>query len=254
LINELLRIKGNGSCFCHFSRWINAQFLFEIFWMVIKAMHENSKPVRIAVNVMRARLTVIGFNIAIVSFQLVHLYGISGGIRVPGVDHPVHLTADIALLMALALSLTALVAFIMSGALDEVGVCTHWSLVAGDLLMYMGLAYTVAGFFSPLGVAIDTFAANISAQAPEVAILRSALLVAGGAAWFLATYAGPVVSLRRSPFPRRTNIALGVAYLILLIVLSWVNSQAVSVEAVDPADETGLGIRILRELVQPLRW
>ncbi len=217
-------------------------------------MPENSKPVRIAVNVMRARLTVIGFNIAIVSFQLVHLYGMSGGIRVPGMDHPVHLTADIALLMALALSLTSLVAFIMSGALDEVGVCTHWSLVAGDLLMYLGLAYTVAGFFAPVGVAIDSFATNISARASQIAILRSALSVSGGVAWFLATYAGPLVSLRRSPFDRRTNIALGVAYLVLLIALSWVNSQAVGVEAAGTAGETGLIMGILRELVQPFRW
>ena len=134
-------------------------------------MNEVSEQVRVAVNVMRARLTVIGFNIAIVSFQLVYLYRLSGGIKVPGMDHSVHLTADIALLMALALSLTALVAFIMSCAMDEIGVCTHWSLVAGDLLMYLALAYTVAGFFSPLSVTIDTFAANISARASEVAIL-----------------------------------------------------------------------------------
>ena len=217
-------------------------------------MPENSKPVRIAVNVMRARLTVIGFNIAIVSFQLVHLYGLSGGIRVPGMDHAVHLTADIALLMALALSLTSLVAFIMSGALDEVGVCTHWSLLAGDLLMYLGLAHTAAGFFGPLGVALDTFAANVSASTSEVAILHAAVSIAGGTAWFLATYAGPLVSLLRSPFDRRTNIALAIAYLILLIALAWVSSQAASVEAAGQADEAGIAIRILRELVQPLRW
>ena len=217
-------------------------------------MPENRWKVRVAVNVMRARLTVIGFNIAIVSFQLVHLYGMSGGIRVPGMDHPVHLTADIALLMALALSLTALAAFIMSGALDEVGVCTHWSLVAGDLLMYLGLAYTVAGFFAPVGVALDTFAAKISVPVSEIAILRAALTVAGGVAWFLATYAGPVVSLLRSPFSRRTNIALGVAYLIVLVTLAWVNSQAVSVEVAGTAEETGLIIGILRELVKPFRW
>ena len=217
-------------------------------------MPENRWPVHIAVNVMRARLTVIGFNIAIVSFQLVHLYGLSGGIRVPGMAHPVHLTADVALLMALALSLTALATFIMSCALDEVGVCTHWSLVAADLLMYLGLAYTVAGFFAPMGVAIDTFAAKISAPASQVVILRAALTVAGGVAWFLATYAGPAVSLLRSPFGRRTNIALGVAYLVVLITLSWVNSQAVVVETAGTADETGLILGILRELVQPFRW
>ncbi len=83
-------------------------------------MPENPKQVRVAVNVMRARLTVIGFNIAIVSFQIVNLYGISGGIEVPGVDHAVHVGADMALFMALALSLIALVAFIMSSEYDEV--------------------------------------------------------------------------------------------------------------------------------------
>jgi len=217
-------------------------------------MPENRWPVRVAVNVMRARLTVIGFNIAIVSFQLVHLYQMSGGLRVPGVDHPVHLAADLSLLMALALSLTSLVAFIMSGALDEVGVCTHWSLVAGDLLMYLGLAHTVAGFFSPLGVVIDTIAANISAGTSEIVVLRAAMSVAGGAAWFLATYAGPVVSLLRSPFSRRINIVLGVAYLVSLIVLSWVNSQAARVEAAGTGEKAELIMGILWEFVQPLRW
>jgi hypothetical protein len=169
-------------------------------------------------------------------------------------NHPVHLMADIALLMALALSLAALVAFIMSCALDEVGVCTHWSLITGDLLMYLGLAHTVAGFFAPLDVAIDTLAANISAGTSEVAILRAALSIAGGVPWFLATYAGPVVSLLRSPFPRRTNIALGVAYLVLLIALCWVNFQAISLEAKGQIDEPGLIIGIIRGLVQPLWW
>jgi len=217
-------------------------------------MHDADRGVRVDVNVMRARLTVIGFNIAIVSFQLVHLHSLSGGIKVPGMDHAVHLTADAALLMALALSLCALMAFIISSSLDEVGVCTHWSLVAGDLLMYLGLAQTVAGFFSPLGVTINVFATNFPHNTSEISIIHAALSVAGGAAWFLATYAGPVVSLLRSPFSRRTNIALGIAYLVLLIALSWVNSQAARVEMAGPADAPGLVISILRELVQPIRW
>jgi hypothetical protein len=216
-------------------------------------MPENRWPVRVAVNAMRARLTVIGFNIAIVSFQIAQLYRVSGGLRVPGVDHEVHLGADMYLFMALALSLIALMAFIMSGAFDEVGVCTHWTLVAGDLLMYLSLAHTVAGFFAPLSTAMEFIAAKLPDQASEIAILHTASLVAGGVAWFLATYAGPVVSLVRSPFPRRTNIALGVAYLVVLLVFCWINSHAVRVEATG-AGEPGLTFSILRELVQPLRW
>jgi hypothetical protein len=217
-------------------------------------MPENRWPVRVAVNVMRARLTVIGFNIAIVSFQIAQLYRVSGGLRVPGVDHTVHLGADMSLFMALALSLIALMAFIMSGAFDEVGYCTHWTLVAGDLLMYLALAHTVAGFFAPLETAIDLIAVKLPDQASEISFIHAASLVAGGVAWFLAIYAGPVVSLVRSPFPRRTNIALGVAYLVLLLVLCWINSHAFRLEAAGSGDEAGLLMGVLRELVQPLRW
>ncbi len=217
-------------------------------------MADNHKPVRVAVNVMRARLTVIGFNIAIVSFQIAQLYRTPGGLSVSGLDHAVHVGASMALFMALALSFIAMVAFIVSGALDEVGVCTLWSLVAGDLLMYLGLGHTVAGFFAPLAVSIDMFGAKLANNAAEVSILQRATVVAGGAAWFLATYAGPVVSLVRSPFGRRTNIALGIAYLVLLLTLSWVSSHAVRLELAGSGDESGLIIGILRELVQPLRW
>ena len=217
-------------------------------------MPENPKPVRVAVNVMRARLTVIGFNIAIVAFQIVNLYGLSGGIRVPGVDHAVHVGASMALFMALALSLIALVAFIMSSAFDEVGFCTHWTLVAGDLLMYLALAHTVAGFFAPLTTSIEIFSAKLPDQASEIAILHTASLVAGGVAWFLATYAGPVISLVRSPFHRRSNIALGVAYLVVLLALAWVSSHAVRVETAVSGDGPGLIFPVLRELVQPFRW
>ncbi len=217
-------------------------------------MPEDRKPVRVAVNVMRARLTVIGFNIAIVSFQIALLYRVSGGLRVPGVDHTVHVGADIALFMALALSLAAMVAFIMSSAFDEVGVCTHWSLVAGDLLMYLSLSHTVAGFFGPWIVALEIFAAKLPNHASEISILHAAMVVAGGAAWFLTTYAGPVVSLVRSPFRRRTNIALGVAYLVTLLALAWVSAQAARVETLGSGGEPGLIFSVLRELVQPLRW
>jgi hypothetical protein len=78
--------------------------------------------------------------------------------------------------------------------------------------------------------------------------------IAGGAAWFLAAYAGPVVALVRSPFQRHTNIALGFAYLVLLCVLAYVNAQAVHVEAAGAGDVPGLIYSVLREFVQPFRW
>ncbi len=217
-------------------------------------MPEDRQPVRVAVNVMRARLTVIGFNIAIVSFQIAQLYRASDGLKVPGVGHAVHVGADMALFMSLALSLIALVLFIMSSSSDEVGICNHWSLVAGDLFMYLALAHTLTGFFAPLAESIDIVASNLPDKQSEFYILNAATIGAGGIGWFLAVYVGPLVSLMRSPFHRRINIALGIAYLVVLLVLCWVSAQTVRVEAADPAEEPGLIFSILRELVQPLRW
>lgn len=217
-------------------------------------MFENNPPVRIAINVMRARLTVIGFNIAIVSFQISQLRYDAGGIKVSGVDHMVHVGADMALFMALALSLIALVAFIISSSLDEVGYCTHWSLVAGDLLMYLGLAQTMTGFFAPLAASIAIFSAKLPDQAVAIQILQTAVLITGGIGWFLATYIGPVVSLMRSPFPRTTNIMLGFVYLIILLLLFLVNTQSLLVETMDRGSGSKLVIGFLKEFVQPLRW
>ncbi len=217
-------------------------------------MSEERQPVRVAINVMRARLTVIGFNIAIVAFQISQLYKASGGLRVPGLGHAVHVGADMALFIALALSLIALMAFIMSSSLDGIGVCTHWVLVAGDLLMYLALAHTLAGFFGPLATSIDIVADKLPNKGSEFYILKAATIGAGGVGWFLAVYIGPLVSLLRSPFHRRINISLGIAYLVVLLVVCWVSAQTVQVEAAVPADEAGLILSMLRELVQPLRW
>lgn len=209
---------------------------------------------RIAVNVMRARLTVIGFNIAIVSFQISLLYRMSGGVNVPGLDHSVHLRAYIALFMALALSLISLVVFIMSCKLDDVGFCDHWSFMAADLLMYLAVAYTVTGFFAPLIESLTLFGNNLPGQATQVLIFQKTLVYTGGVAWFMAIYGGPLVTLLRSPFSRRVNITLGIMYLAVLLVLSWVNFQAFTFEAVYSGKTAGISIHFLSELVQPFVW
>jgi hypothetical protein len=217
-------------------------------------MPENRNRVLIAVNVMRARLTVIGFNIAIVSFQIAQLGRAADGLRVPGLERAVHPVADLQLFMALGLSLLALPTFIMSSEFDEAGASSHWSLIVGDLLMYLALAHTVAGFFQPLAGIIETVGGEMPHKASEINILQSGAIVVGGTAWFLAIYVGPLVSLVRSPFARRTNISLGIAYLILLMVFSWLTAQTVRVESAVSGDPPGLIFSVLRELLQPLRW
>ena len=209
---------------------------------------------RIAVNVMRARLTVVGFNIAIVTFQLIEIHRIGGGIRLPDVPIPLHLEAGIALLIGLGLSIMAMIFFIASCAIDHEGVCTHWSLLAGDLLMYLGLAHTVSGFFGPFALMLDQVALDAPHEMASLTAIRAAIVIVGGAAWLFAAYVGPAVSLFRSPFGRRITVALGVAYLLVLISLAHVSAQAVRLEMARDAKSTKPPPTALNELIQPLRW
>jgi hypothetical protein len=212
------------------------------------------EPGNMLLRVMQARLTVIGFNLAVVSFQIGQLGSAADGLRVPGIGRAVHVVADMELYMALGLSVFALFAFINSCEFDEVGVCSHRSLLAGDLLMYLAVAHTLAGFFAPLAMSMKMVAGNLQDKATEINILQSATIAAGGGAWFLATYAGPFVALVRPPFHRRTSIALGSAYLLVLLVLCWITALTVRVESAVSGDGPGLIFSVLRELVQPLRW
>ena len=217
-------------------------------------MTEARQPVWIAINVMRARLTVVGFNLAIIAFQLSELPRLPGAIELPGMALPVHLDAVMALLMGLGLSIIALVMFIGSCALDQEGVCTHWSLLAGDLLMYLGLAQSVAGFFVSAAYLLDPVTLNVSAQAAELATVRSAIVVTGGLAWVFAMYIGPAVSLLRSPFDLRTTASLGVVYVLLVLSVAHVSVQVVRLEVARGVIDADAAPTMFNELLQPLRW
>ena len=201
---------------------------------------------------MRARLTVIGFNIAVVSFQLIRLKSLPGGVDFSGFENPIHVGSHVSLLLALAVSMAAIVGYIFSSEYDETGICTSWSIVAADLLMFMGLALTIAGFFSPLEVSLEIMATSASDQSVHLAVVHDSLLFAGGISWFLAAYVGPVRALWQSPFPRMTNTCLTIAYVIVFGYLSLILANAAAIDANSTADVTLA--QWLMEFVQPFRW
>ena len=71
-------------------------------------MSKSHEPVRVAVNVMRARLTILGFNLAIITFQINELRILGGGIKLPGLEQAFYLSAAAALFLGLALSFAAM--------------------------------------------------------------------------------------------------------------------------------------------------
>ncbi|MGS0676786.1 hypothetical protein [Shewanella sp. 125m-1] len=211
-------------------------------------------PIRIAINVMRARLTVVGFNIAIVSFQISELVEMAGGISVPGLEHAIHFRADMALFIALAFSLLSLVAFISSSAIDETGTCDHWSFIVGDILMYLGLANTVTGFFSPLNQEFWLVVKQLPSLEQQIAMFRQSILILGSLAWVAAIYVGPIVTLVRSPFHKHTNLSLLLMYILSLIMMVWFNHQVYSFELINSSDNLLYSYTFFYEFLQPILW
>lgn len=213
---------------------------------------ENINSIKIAVNVMRARLTIIGFNLAIASFQINRLYETPGGVNIPGFHHAIHASSQISLLLAIALSMTAIVAYIFSSEYDAVGTCTSWPIIAGDLLMYCGLASTLAGFFAPIELSLNYIAEHRSELSTHFSFLQNAMQIVGSVSWFLAIYVGPIHAISRSPFSRATNIAMMLGYFLLLSGLGFITATAA---AIDMNDSSQLSINLwLIEFIQPIRW
>ena len=211
-------------------------------------MTETVEPVRVAINVMRARLTVVAFTLAMISLQLAVLPRLPGAVELPGSGLSLHIGTDITLLLGLAFSVVSLMMFIISSEFDEQGSCTHWSLVAGDLFMFLGLAQAVSGFFAPFTGLLRL------AEIDGAETLRFTLLLIGGATWSLAMYVGPVLSLLRSPFGRTANRGLWAGYLALLLLVAAVNWQATQLQARQAGHDVGLVSTLANSFVAPFSW
>jgi hypothetical protein len=193
-------------------------------------MERSTEQSRVAINAIRARLTILGFNLAITTFQINNTRGLGGGSHFEGFETTVHLGAGTVLLAGVALSIASMVAFITSSALDREGTCDHRPLLAGDLLMYIALAQTVVGFFGPYLRLLEGVSMGAEVEQESLSVIWIGMVVAGSAPWFLATYVGPIVSLVRSRHDRVTKLLHAAGYLGVLVCVSRLWSAAQRIE------------------------
>jgi hypothetical protein len=216
-------------------------------------MEVPAKRRLVAVNAVRARLTILGFNLAICTFQIVNVRTLGGGIPLEGFEAPVHAAAGTVLLIGVALSVASMVVFVASSSFDREGTCDHRLLLAGDLLMYLALAQTVTGKFSPYAYAIDITIESTESVHPALSALRAGLLVAGGAAWLLATYVGPVFSLLRAPHRQAAKLLHVAGHVVILASISRLWWAALMIEGRVAEGSGGLSAW-LNAFVAPLFW
>ena len=175
---------------------------------------------RVAINIMRARLTILGFNLAIITFQISNTRGLGGGTRLDGFETTVHFSTGTVLLIGFALTIASMVVFIASSAFDREGTCDCRILLAGDLLMYLALAQTVSGFFSSYERVLEVLLIPTEAEQVALSKIQTGIAIVGSAAWTLVIYVGPIVSLARSSHIRVTKLLHTAGYFGILICIS----------------------------------
>jgi hypothetical protein len=144
----------------------------------------------IGLNVTRTRVTLLGFNLSFVAF-LVSLF-LAVYEEQAFTDH---LPAMSALFMAFTFSLLAAGALLTSQELDEAGRSRPWLFSLGDIMMYLALSQSMAGFSRKyLGATIegvDRIHATYPGFESTGSFLRAMMIVLALLAWCLLSYAGP---------------------------------------------------------------
>jgi len=214
----------------------------------------------IALNVSRTRVTVLVFNLTIITF----MFSILAAKHTPG-DGLSQLSTSFALYMGFCLTLLGLWLLLYSQNWDEYGLSRPMPFTLGAMTVYLALSQTITafmhGYLLNLISEVKTLRlANLENSGAFVgldALDNMPLLVLAGmgaAIWVLITYVGPLLVLLRSPLRGGWRWLLGGYYFTLQIPIYWVYSRAWYLEYV-PADQSVNKMSLFAmQFVQPLLW
>ena len=208
----------------------------------------------VALNVTRTRITVLVFNLSIISFMLSMLkssFGIS------------HLSTSVALFMGFCLTILGLWLFLYSQTWDRLGISRPWPFVLGSMTTYLALSQTVTAFTHEYLLGLKTIFNTVQSDAANyhdfAALNETAVLflhIMAGMIWVLITYIAPLSVLlggKHSVILGRRWI-LAVYYLVIQIPVLWIYAITWHMQyAAKDQPMNMLGIFAL-QFIQPLLW
>jgi len=214
----------------------------------------------IALNVTRTRVTVLMFNLTVITF----LFSILATNPVPG--HPLaHLSTSVALFVGFCLTLLGLLLLLSSQQLDDQGLSRAWPFTLGAMTTYLALSQTITAFMHEYLLSVTAeFGASLPVKLEGAGILADLdafgdtplLMLTGMGAilWGLITYVGPLIACLRSPVEGTGRWLLAGYYVALQGPIYWIYASSWHLQYV-PADQPmdRLGLFAL-QFVQPLLW
>lgn len=223
----------------------------------------------IALNVTRTRVTVLVFNLTIISLMLSMIVGGGGGAT--NAQHVItHLTSFAALFFGFCLTLLGLFLFLYSQNLDVQGLSRPWPFTLGSMTTYLALSQTVTAFMHEYLVEFESFveAAGPILEDQTRSLVRLdileldavghtplfILLVMGGAIWVLITYLAPLSTGIRGPIRGGRRWVFAAYYFAIQVPIYWVYANAWQLQYVPPDQPTDILSLFGLQFVQPLLW
>lgn len=223
---------------------------------------ERKTSTGIALNVTRTRVTVLVFNLTIISLMFSIMVG-----RGPTAGHDAvsHLTSSVALFVGFCLTLLGLWLLLFSQDWDAEGLSRPWSFTLGAMTNYLALSHTVTAFMHEyllamkLAVeALPTVAAEGSQSLVGLDVLGDTALLAlpvmGGAIWALMTYVAPLNTILVSPIHGGRQWLLASYYCAIQLPSYWVYAGAWHLQYVPVDQPTNMLGLFAMQFVQPLLW
>lgn len=169
---------------------------------------------------MRARLTVLGFNLTILTFQINQVVH-PGVIDRANIAFEIHrFSLSIALLLGAISTMLALVVFLASARLNREGTSQIHLLLTGDMLMYLSLVLTVFIFVAPYKDTFDQLIGQMDHE--KLTVIRTAVDGAALFVWLIVAFAALAIQITRAPIPVGQKVLYCFTYYAGLISLTFI--------------------------------
>ena len=207
----------------------------------------------IALNVTRTRVTILVFNLTIISVMLSILHGTSG-------EHifTAHLTSFAALFVGFCLTIFGLFWLLHSQNWDAQGLSHPRPFTFGSITTYLALSQTITAFMHEYLVRLGAIIEPGTTDSLSTVVLDNPafliLLVMGGGIWFLTTYIAPLsVAVKGSACGEQLWIFVGY-YFALQIPIYWVYARAWQLQHISTEQPMNILSLFALQFIQPLLW
>jgi len=208
----------------------------------------------VALNVTRTRVTVLVFNLSIISFMLSMLKSSTG---------LAHLSTSIALFLGFCLTLLGLWLLLYSQTWDKLGLSRPWPFVLGSMTTYLALSQTVTAFIHEYLLGLKSVFKTIPTgmvDPHDFMVLNNTvvliLFTMAALIWFLITYIAPMSIFLRHKNPvtigRRWILAL--YYLSIQIPIFWIYTITWRLEYTTTEQQLTMAELFALQFIQPVLW